>query len=200
MISCSRPDGIPANLQGIWNNSVRPPWSSNFTTNINTQMNYWMVEMCNLSELHTPLLKWIGYMAKTGKETTKNFYNARGWTVHHNSDIWALSNPVGDKGKGSPSWANWAMGGAWLSQHLWEHYAFTGDKNYLQNTAYPLMKGAAVFCEDWLVEDKNGYLVTAPSTSPENVFITEKGEKGSGSSSSYCDTRLNVRSEHDRAR
>lgn len=187
LISCSRPDGIPANLQGIWNNSVRPPWSSNFTTNINTQMNYWMVEMCNLSELHTPLLKWIGYMAKTGKETTKNFYNARGWTVHHNSDIWALSNPVGDKGKGSPSWANWAMGGAWLSQHLWEHYAFTGDKNYLQNTAYPLMKGAAIFCEDWLVEDKNGYLVTAPSTSPENVFITEKGEKGSVSIASTMD-------------
>ncbi|MEA5404737.1 glycoside hydrolase family 95 protein [Arcicella sp. DC2W] len=190
LISCSRPDGIPANLQGIWNNSVRPPWSSNFTTNINTQMNYWMVEMSNLSELHTPLLKWIGYMAKTGKETTKNFYNARGWTVHHNSDIWGLSNPVGDKGKGSPMWANWAMGGAWLSQHLWEHYAFTGDKNYLKNKAYPLMKEAAIFCEDWLVEDKDGYLVTAPSTSPENVFITEKGEKGTVSVASTMDMAI----------
>lgn len=190
LISCSRPDGIPANLQGIWNNSVRPPWSSNFTTNINTEMNYWMVEMCNLSELHTPLLKWIGYMAKTGKETTKHFYNARGWTVHHNSDIWGLSNPVGDKGKGSPSWANWAMGGAWLSQHLWEHYAFTGDKNYLANTAYPLMKEAAIFCEDWLVEDKNGYLVTAPSTSPENIFITEKGLKGSVSVATTMDMAI----------
>ncbi|MBB6002831.1 glycosyl hydrolase family 95 catalytic domain-containing protein [Arcicella rosea] len=190
LISCSRPDGIPANLQGIWNNSVRPPWSSNFTTNINTEMNYWMVEMSNLSELHTPLLKWIGYMAKTGKETTKNFYNARGWTVHHNSDIWGLSNPVGDKGKGSPSWANWAMGGAWLSQHLWEHYAFTGDKNYLKNKAYPLMKEAAIFCEDWLVEDKDGYLVTAPSTSPENIFITEKGEKGSVSVASTMDMAI----------
>lgn len=190
LISCSRPDGIPANLQGIWNNSVRPPWSSNFTTNINTQMNYWMVEMSNLSELHTPLLKWIGYMAKTGKETTKNFYNARGWTVHHNSDIWGLSNPVGDKGKGSPVWANWAMGGAWLSQHLWEHYAFTGDKNYLKNKAYPLMKEAAIFCEDWLVEDKDGYLVTAPSTSPENVFITDKGEKGSVSVATTMDMAI----------
>lgn len=190
LISCSRPDGIPANLQGIWNNATRPSWSSNFTTNINTEMNYWLAEMCNLSELHTPLLKWIGYMAKTGKETTKNFYGARGWTVHHNSDIWGLSNPVGDLGKGSPSWANWAMGGAWLSQHLWEHYAFTGDKKYLKETAYPLMKDASLFCVDWLIEGKEGYLITAPSTSPENIFITEKGEKGAVSIATTMDMGL----------
>ncbi len=182
--------GVPANLQGIWNPMVRPPWSSNFTTNINAEMNYWPAEMVNLSELHTPLLDWIGYMAVTGRETTKNFYNLGGWTVHHNSDIWATSNPVGDKGKGSPSWANWAMGGAWLSQHLWDHYAFTGDKKYLQSYAYPLMKGAAQFCLEWLVDDKQGHLVTAPSTSPENVFITDKGEKGSVSIATTMDMAL----------
>ncbi|MEZ0538130.1 glycoside hydrolase family 95 protein [Fibrella arboris] len=195
LISSSRPKtagkfSIPANLQGIWNPMVRPPWSSNFTTNINAEMNYWPAEMTNLSELHTPLLDWIGNMAATGRETTKNFYNMRGWTVHHNSDIWGLSNPVGDKGKGSPSWANWAMGGAWLSQHLWDHYAYTGDRTYLKSYAYPLMKDAAQFCLDWLVDDQKGHLVTAPSTSPENVFITEKGEKNSVSVATTMDMAL----------
>ena len=168
LISSSRPGGIPANLQGIWNHHVRPPWSSNFTTNINTEMNYWMVESCNLSELHTPLLDLVPRLALTGKETAKNFYNAKGWTLHHNTDIWATTNPV----SGSPMWANWPLGGAWLCQHLWEHYQFTGDVSFLKNTAYPLMKEAGFFCLDWLVEDKDGMLVTAPSTSPENEFIT----------------------------
>jgi alpha-L-fucosidase 2 len=190
LISSSRPGGTPANLQGLWNPIVRPPWSSNFTTNINAEMNYWPAEMVNLSEMHTPLLTWIGYMAATGRETTKNFYNARGWTVHHNSDLWGASNPVGDKGKGSPSWANWAVGGAWLSQHLYDHYLFTGDKKYLQTYAYPLMKDAALFCLDWLVEDKQGRLVTAPSTSPENVFITEQGKKQSVSVATTMDMGL----------
>lgn len=179
--------GVPANLQGIWNPMVRPPWSSNFTTNINAQMNYWPAEMVNLSELHTPLLDWIGYMAETGRGTTKNFYNMGGWTVHHNSDIWGTSNPVGDRGKGDPNWANWAMGGAWLSQHLWEHYAFTGDRQYLKTYAYPLMKGAAQFGLEWLVDDKQGHLVTAPATSPENVFLTEAGQKGTVSVATTMD-------------
>ncbi len=195
LISSSRPKtagnfSVPANLQGIWNPMVRPPWSSNFTTNINAEMNYWPAEMVNLSELHTPLLDWIGYMAATGRETTKNFYNMGGWTVHHNSDIWGLSNPVGDKGKGSPSWANWAMGGAWLSQHLWDHYTYTGDRTYLKGYAYPLMKDAAQFCLDWLVDDQKGHLVTAPSTSPENVFVTETGQKGSVSVATTMDMAL----------
>ncbi|RYC67730.1 glycoside hydrolase family 95 protein [Spirosoma sordidisoli] len=198
LISSSRPKrpgnpaarAIPANLQGIWNPIVRPPWSSNYTTNINTEMNYWPAEMTNLSELHTPLLDWIGYMATTGRETTRHFYNASGWTVHHNSDIWATSNPVGDRGKGSPSWANWAMGGAWLSQHLWDHYAFTGNRAYLQQYAYPLMKEAAQFCLDWLVTDSQGRLVTAPATTPENIFVTEKGEKGSVSVATTMDMAL----------
>lgn len=186
LISSSRPGGIPANLQGIWNNHVRPPWSSNFTTNINAEMNYWMVETCNLSELHTPLLDLIGNLAITGAETTKNYYNASGWTVHHNTDIWATTNPV----SGSPMWANWQMGGGWLSQHLWEHYMFTGDKEYLRATAYPLMKNAALFCLDWLVEDKNGKLVTAPSTSPENVFIADNGYKGNVSIATTMDMSI----------
>jgi alpha-L-fucosidase 2 len=190
LISCSRPGGLPANLQGIWNNSVRPPWSSNYTININTEMNYWLAEMCNLSELHTPLLNHIKNIATTGRETAKNFYGANGWVAHHNSDIWGLSNPVGDLGKGSPSWANWTMGGAWLSQHLWTHYAYTGDKKYLKEQAYPLMKESAIFCKDWLIQDDKGYLVTAPSTSPENVFITDKGVKGSVSIATTMDMSL----------
>ncbi|GAB3263498.1 glycoside hydrolase family 95 protein [Larkinella harenae] len=190
LISSSRPGGIPANLQGLWNPMVRPPWSSNYTTNINTEMNYWPAEMVNLSELHQPLLDWIGYMAVTGRETTKNFYNARGWTVHHNSDLWATSNPVGDKGKGSPSWANWAVGGPWLCQHLYDHYLYTGNQKYLRDYAYPLMKDAALFCLDWLVEDKQGRLVTAPATSPENVFITDQGVKQSVSVATTMDMGL----------
>lgn len=169
LISSSQPGGVPANLQGIWNYKVRPSWSSNFTVNINLEMNYWPAEQCNLSELHEPLLSFIEDLSVTGAETSKNFYNMKGWCVHHNSDIWATSNPVGDKGRGNPSWANWAMGSPWLCRHLWEHYEFTGDKEYLKTKAYPLMKGAAEFCLDWLVE-KDGYLVTSPSTSPENIF------------------------------
>jgi alpha-L-fucosidase 2 len=190
LISCSRPGGLPANLQGIWNNYVRPPWSSNYTININTEMNYWLAEMCNLSELHTPLLNHIKSIAATGRETAKNFYGANGWVAHHNSDIWGLSNPVGDLGKGSPMWANWTMGGAWLSQHLWTHYAYTGDKKYLKEQAYPLMKESAIFCKDWLIQDGKGHLVTAPSTSPENVFITDKGVTGSVSMATTMDMSI----------
>ncbi|TKT90438.1 glycoside hydrolase family 95 protein [Dyadobacter frigoris] len=186
LISSSRANGVPANLQGIWNHQVRPPWSSNFTTNINAQMNYWMVETANLSELHTPLLDIIKQMEVTGAETAKNFYNAKGWVVHHNSDIWATSNPV----SGSPSWANWPMGGAWLCQHLWEHYQFTGNQEYLSKTAYPLMKSSALFMLDWLIEDKNGRLVTAPATTPENIFVTETGFKGSVSVATTMDMSI----------
>lgn len=190
LISSSRPGGIPANLQGIWNPMLRAPWSSNFTTNINVQMNYWPAEMVNLSELHTPLVDFIKNVAVTGKQTAQNFYKAKGWAVHHNSDIWATSNPVGDLGKGDPSWANWALGSPWLSQHLWEHYSYTNDQNYLKNTAYPLMKEAALFCMDWLVEDKNGRLVTAPASSPENIFIDDKGQKGSISVATTMDMEI----------
>ncbi len=179
LISSSRTPGVPANLQGIWNPYMRPPWSSNYTTNINAEENYWPAELTNLSEMHRPLLTFIGNLAKTGAVTAKTFYGVGGWSVAHNSDIWAMSNPVGDFGSGDPSWANWNMGGAWLSTHLWEHFVFTQDKDYLRQEAYPLMKGAAQFCLEFLVEDKNGKLITSPSTSPENQFIAPDGYKGS---------------------
>lgn len=169
LISASRPGGSAANLQGLWNKELRPPWSSNYTININTEMNYWPAETANLAEMHRPLLDWIKGLSKTGSITAKEFYNARGWVAHHNSDIWGLSNPVGNMGEGDPVWANWYMGGAWLCQHLWERYSFSGDKEFLRKEAYPVMKEAALFCLDWLVE-KDGYLVTSPSTSPENTF------------------------------
>ncbi|MGZ8524028.1 MAG: glycoside hydrolase family 95 protein [Chitinophagaceae bacterium] len=170
LISSSRPGGTPANLQGIWNKELRAPWSSNYTININTQMNYWPAEVTNLSEMHQPLFELVKNISVTGGATAKEFYNMNGWVAHHNSDIWAASNPVGNKGDGDPKWANWPQGGNWLCQHLWEHYSFTKDKKFLKETAYPLMKGAALFCIDWLVEDKDGYLVVVPSTSPENDF------------------------------
>ena len=190
LISSSRAGGPPANLQGIWNKELRPPWSSNYTTNINVQMNYWPAEAANLSEMHVPLINFIKNLAVTGEVTAKEFYHASGWAVHHNSDIWALSNPVGDIGHGDPTWANWTMGSPWLSQHLWWHYQFTKDKKYLGEVAYPLMKGAARFCIDWLIKDKDGYLVTAPSVSPENTFIDDKGKKGSVSVASTMDMSI----------
>jgi alpha-L-fucosidase 2 len=171
LMSSSRTPGVPANLQGIWNAELRAPWSSNYTTNINVQMNYWPVEECNLSEMHAPLFGLIRELAVTGKRAAMEFYGAPGWVVHHNSDIWALATPVGDMGKGEPKWANWPMGGAWMVRDLWEHYLFTGDKAFLVDTAYPLMRGAAAFVLAWLVPDANGHLVTAPSMSPENDFI-----------------------------
>ncbi|MEO8763534.1 MAG: glycoside hydrolase family 95 protein [Ginsengibacter sp.] len=190
LISSSRTAGVPANLQGIWNDELRPPWSSNYTTNINVQMNYWPAEATNLSEMHLPLIDFIKNLAVTGKVTSKEFYHTKGWAVHHNSDIWALSNPVGDLGKGDPMWANWTMGSPWLSQHLYTHYQFTKDKKFLQETAYPLMKGAAEFCLDFLVKDKNGWLVTAPSFSPENSFIDDNGNKGSASIATTMDMSI----------
>jgi alpha-L-fucosidase 2 len=177
LISSSRPGGPPANLQGIWNKELRAPWSSNYTININTQMNYWPAEVTNLSEMHEPLLNWLKSLSETGKITATEFYRTKGWVAHHNSDIWAISNAVGDKGAGDPVWANWAMGGDWLTRHMYEHYLYTGDKEFLAKKAYPLMKGAAEFTIDWLVKDRNGYLVTAPSTSPENLFKDINGNE-----------------------
>ncbi len=178
MISSSRTPGVPTNLQGIWNEQVRPPWSSNYTININTEMNYWPVETTNLSEFHQPMMGFIKNLSKTGAVTAKSFYGLDGWVAHHNSDIWGISNPVGDFGKGDPVWANWTMGGTWMTTHLWQHFLFSNDTAFLKKEAYPIMKGAALFCLQFLVKDSKGNLVTAPSTSPENVFITDKGQKG----------------------
>ncbi|XEC96050.1 glycoside hydrolase N-terminal domain-containing protein [Paenibacillus tarimensis] len=171
MIASSRPGTQPANLQGIWNEETRAPWSSNYTLNINAEMNYWPAETCNLAELHEPLIDFIGRLAENGKMTAETNYGARGWVAHHNADLWGQTAPVGDYGDGDPVWAFWPMGGVWLTQHLWEHYAFSGDEAFLRNTAYPIMKEAALFCLDWLVENKEGYFITSPSTSPEQKFI-----------------------------
>ena len=171
LIASSREGTQPANLQGIWNKDLRPPWSSNYTVNINTQMNYWPAEICNLSELHEPLFEFIKELRVTGAKTAKLHYNADGFVVHHNSDIWRLSNPVGNFGRDAAGYAFWPMGAGWLCQHLFEHYEYTLDKEFLKDTAYPAIKDAAKFYLDMLVEDESGYLMMAPSTSPENAFI-----------------------------
>jgi alpha-L-fucosidase 2 len=178
LISSSRTPEVPANLQGLWNPYIRPPWSSNYTVNINVEENYWLAENANLSELHEPLLTFIENVATTGAVTANTFYGVGGWAACHNSDIWAMSNPVGDFGAGDPVWANWNMGGTWLSTHLWEHYVFTQDEDFLQEKGYPLMKGAAQFCLEWMIDDANGKLITSPSTSPENKYITPEGYHG----------------------
>jgi len=190
LISSSRPGGIPANLQGIWNPHLRPPWSSNYTTNINVEMNYWPAEICNLSEMHEPLLQFIGRLAETGAVTAETFFGSRGWCSNHNTDIWAMTNPVGDFGQGHPVWANWPMAGAWFCLHLWDHYDFSRDVGWLEDYAYPLMKGAALFCLDWLVEGPDGYLVTAPATSPENLYKTPEGYRGAVSIGTTSDLAL----------
>ncbi len=153
-------------------------------------MNYWPAEPTNLTEMHLPFLEFIEHASVAGQATAREFYHAKGWAVHHNSDIWALSNPVGDIGHGDPKWANWSMGSPWLSQHLWTHYQFTKDKSFLSETAYPIMKEAALFCLDWLVKDKKGYLVTAPSVSPENDFIDDNGDKRSVSIATTMDMSI----------
>lgn len=170
LISSSRPGTQPANLQGIWNAQVRPPWSSNYTVNINTQMNYWGAEICGLGAMHEPLFGLIRELAVTGARTARNYYNADGFVSHHNVDIWRLSTPVGRKGRGAAVYAFWPMSAGWLCRHLYEHYEYTLDKTFLEETAYPLLRGAAVFYRDVLVENAEGYLVFAPSTSPENHY------------------------------
>ena len=175
LIASSRPGSQPANLQGIWNELVRPPWNSNWTTNINIEMNYWPAETCNLAECHEPLFDLIGDLSRNGAQTAKINYGCRGWVSHHNVDLWRQSAPVGDYGSGSPTWASWAMSGPWFCAHLWEHYAFSGDAGFLRTKAYPLMKGAAEFCLDWLIEDKQDRLTTCPSESTENDFTAPDG-------------------------
>lgn len=174
MISSSRPGTPPSNLQGIWNQHVQPPWGSNFTVNINTQMNYWPAEITNLSECHEPLFGFMEELAINGAQTAKINYGIQsGWLAHHNSDIWAKTSPTGGEDwdpRGAPRWSAWPMGGAWFCQHLWEHYFYTGDRVFLEKKAWPLMKSSAEFALAWLVEDKNGLLVTNPATSPENTF------------------------------
>ncbi|WP_082562028.1 glycoside hydrolase family 95 protein [Paenibacillus sp. Root444D2] len=185
LISSSRSGTQPANLQGIWNDKIQPPWCSSWTTNINVEMNYWPAEVGNLAECHRPLFDLIEDLRITGRKVASIHYRSRGWTAHHNIDLWRTATPVG----GSPSWAFWPMAGAWLCQHLWEHYAFSQDEQFLKQV-YPAMKEAALFCLDFLIEDPNGYLVTCPSTSPENFFITPDGQRSSVTKGTTMDLAL----------
>ena len=174
LISSSRDQKLPTNLQGIWNNDLIPAWGSNYTTNINTEMNYWLAENTNLSECHAPLLSFLDDLAVNGAKTAKINYNLEGWCVHHNSDIWAKTSPTGGENwdpRGAARWSCWAMAGAWLCQHLYQHYEYTGNQQFLREKALPLMKGASEFLLGWLVEDENGYLGTKLATSPENTFV-----------------------------
>jgi alpha-L-fucosidase 2 len=190
LIASSRAGSQPANLQGIWNDQTRPPWSSNYTININAQMNYWPAESTNLAELHEPFIDFIERVAVNGHRTARVNYNAHGWVAHHNSDIWAQSAPVGAYGKGDPVWANWHGGSAWLSQHMWEHYAFGGDVKYLRERAYPVMKAACEFYLDFLVANEKGYLVTSPSASPELRFKLPGGGTAALSAGATMDRAL----------
>lgn len=180
LISSSRTPGVPANLQGLWTPYLWSPWRGNYTVNINLEENYWPAFVANLAEMAAPLDDFIRAMADNGRHTARNYYGVnKGWCASHNSDPWAMTNPVGEK-RESPMWACWNMGGAWLVQTLWERYLFTQDKQYLKTVAYPLMKGAADFCLEWLIDNPKhpGELITAPSTSPENEYVTDKGYHG----------------------
>ncbi len=163
LISSSGPGTRPANLQGIWNDLLTPPWGSKYTTNINAEMNYWPAELLNMSPMHEPLFKMIEELAVTGKQTARAYYNAPGWVLHHNTDLWRGTAPINAANHGI-----WVSGGAWFCHHLWEHYLFTQDKIFLRNRAYPIMKEAALFFNSYLVKDPvTGYLISAPSNSPE---------------------------------
>jgi alpha-L-fucosidase 2 len=163
LIASSRPGGQPANLQGLWNDQLKPPWDSKWTVNINTEMNYWPAEVCNLSECTEPLFDLIDECSVTGRKTAQAHYAARGWVLHHNTDIWRGTAPINASNHGI-----WVTGGAWLCHHLWEHYMFTGDKEFLKRRAYPVMKEAALFFTDFLVKDpRTGKLISGPSNSPE---------------------------------
>ena len=176
MMGSSRPGCLPANLQGIWNEHMNAPWNSDFHTNINLQMNYWVPEICNLAECHIPLFDYMETLVGPGSRTAKSHYGANGWVVHHLSDVWGFTTPA------DGTWGIWPIGAAWLCEHVWEHYLFGGDKDFLIGQGYPLMKGAARFILDFLVEAPEdtplaGKLVTNPSHSPENSFLKPDGTR-----------------------
>lgn len=185
LLSGSRPGSLPANLQGIWNDSMTPPWDSKYTININTQMNYWPAESCNLAECHEPLFELVERMRESGRVTAREMYGCRGFVAHHNTDIWADTAPQDIYGPAT----QWVMGAAWLSLHLWEHYRFHPDEAFLRR-AYDTMKEAALFFVDFLVESPEGYLVTNPSVSPENVYRLPNGETGTLCYGPAMDTQI----------
>ncbi|WP_105614835.1 glycoside hydrolase family 95 protein [Vallitalea okinawensis] len=190
IISGSRANSKAMHLQGLWNKDLQPIWQSNHTININTEMNYWPVEVCNLSECHFPLFDMIEDMAKKGEKTAKEHYNCRGWVSHHNTDIWGHTSPVGlNNPKKLVQAAMWPMSSGWLCLHLWEHYQYTQDVIFLENKALPIMESAAQFYLDFLIEDDEGKLISCPSTSPENKYLY-KGENIAASQSSTMDVAI----------
>ena len=175
LISSSRPGDLPANLQGLWADGLNPPWNADYHININIQMNYWPSEVTNLSECHMPFLNFIGELRENGRKTAKTLYGKKGFVAHHTTDVWHFTTALG-----KPHWGMWPMGAAWASSQLWEHFLFTGDTAFLRNYGYPVMREAALFLSDFLVKDPHtGKLVTGPSISPENVFVTPDGTKAS---------------------
>ncbi|HCE58978.1 MAG TPA: alpha-L-fucosidase [Prolixibacteraceae bacterium] len=186
MISGSRPGGQPLNLQGIWNAEVIPPWNSGYTININTEMNYWPAEVTNLSECHEPLFRLIKESAVNGTKTAEKMYGNRGWVAHHNLDIWRQTYPVDNQAR----FSFWPMAQGWLVSHLWEHYLFTDDVAFLKNELYPVLKGAAAFYADWLVENKEGFLLTPVSTTPENAFYTSDKQTATVSQGTTMDMAI----------
>jgi alpha-L-fucosidase 2 len=190
LFSSSRAGGLPATLQGIWNNEMQPPWSSNYTININTQMNYWQAEVANLSETAEPLVAFVEALAAAGAEPARRLYNARGWVAHHNSDAWHFTSMAG-AGAGNPSWAFWPMAGPWLVRHLWEHVAFgAAEPGFLEKRAWPLLRSTAEFLLDTFVELPDGTWGTSPSTSPENTYLDQNGAEVAVTASSAMDLQL----------
>lgn len=185
LISSSRPGGLPANLQGIWAEEVQTPWNADWHLNVNVQMNYWPAEVCNLSELHQPLFALIHSLQEPGSRTAKKYYGARGWVAHVITNPWGFTSP-GE----AASWGATTTGSAWLCQHLWDHYLFTGDRDFLK-WAYPIIKGSAQFYRDMLIkEPRHGWLVTAPSNSPENTFLLSDGTRAHISMGATMDMQL----------
>ncbi|MEO0055837.1 MAG: hypothetical protein RLZZ50_1784, partial [Verrucomicrobiota bacterium] len=194
LIASSRPGSQPANLQGIWNRDMQPPWWSNYTVNINTEMNYWPAEVCGLPELHTPLFDFIDRLRIHGAATARELYGCGGWCAHHQTDLWAGATPggftAGTPNEGASRYALWPMGGVWLTRHLWEHYAHGGDLVFLRDRAWPALRGAADFILDFLVKRPDGRLTTAPSTSPENSFRLADGFRAAIATGSTMDLSL----------
>ena len=172
-IAASREGTQPTTLQGLWNDLIFPPWNSNYTVNINTEMNYWPTDRVNLPECFEPMERLLRELAESGERTAREYYGAPGFVCHHNTDLWRMTTPVGAHRKGSAVFAFWPMASGWLSRHLWEHYEFTRDEDFLRNQAYPILKKAAAFYKAMLVEDTDGTLVFAPATSPENHYLLD---------------------------
>lgn len=189
LASSSRPGGPAANLQGIWNADLRPAWSSNYTININTQMNYWPTDVAGLQECFEPFDQLVRRLSRHGRDVARDMYGARGWVAHHNTDLWGWALPVGN-GHGRPSWAIWMLGGTWLANQCWDHWEFTADDDYLAQM-WPVLQGAVEFCLDWLIDDPaSDRLRTIPSTSPENLFVGPDGQPESLGQSVTSDIAL----------